>query len=519
MELIRKNIHIDRVKCRAGTQVALEDDINIADVRPDVYQLVQEQGEIIIEELRAVQDHVHVKGKLRFTVLYLSDDDVRKPSSMEGALPFDEQIYMEGVAPTDGVAVKKELEDLSVGIINSRKLSVQALISLELHVEELYDEEAAVELTGEEPVELKRKVIDLAGLAIQKKDIFRIREEIEIPSGHPNIFEIFWMTCELSDVQFRLSDGRIAVQGQVQLFFLYEGEGEGRPVSWYETTVPVGGTLDCLGLTERMVDDISCSIGHKEIEVKADADGEERVVSLELVLDLDMKIYEEEQTEILSDVYGVTRQISVVTGTAKLKQLLMKNTGRARLGGHFRVAEGMPKMQQICHSGCTIQLAEVRVVEEGLRITGAAVVESLYASQDTEIPYCSCEGTIPFSYVLEIPGIRESCTWRLETAPAELSVIMADGEEADVKLSVVFSGIVFDNYEEPMIRDIRVLEPDPEKLGNLPGIVAYIAREGDSLWDIGKRYYVPVSQIRELNELSGDEIQPGEKLLIVKGLA
>ena len=46
MELIRKNIHIDRVKCRAGTQVALEDDINITDIRPDVYQLVQERSSL-----------------------------------------------------------------------------------------------------------------------------------------------------------------------------------------------------------------------------------------------------------------------------------------------------------------------------------------------------------------------------------------------------------------------------------------------------------------------------------------
>ena len=35
---------------------------------------------------------------------------------------------------------KKELEDLSVGMINSRKLSVQALVSLNLYAEELYDE-------------------------------------------------------------------------------------------------------------------------------------------------------------------------------------------------------------------------------------------------------------------------------------------------------------------------------------------------------------------------------------------
>ena len=51
----------------------------------------------------------------------------------------------------------------------------------------------------------------------------------------------------------------------------------------------------------------------------------------------------------------------------------------------------------------------------------------------------------------------------------------------------------------------------------LPGIVAYIVREGDSLWDIGKKYDVPVARMREMNDLTGDEIRPGDKLLVVKG--
>ena len=519
MELIRKNIHIDRMKCKAGTQITLEDDINITDSRPDVYQLIEEQGEILIDELRAVQDHVYVKGKLQFRVLYLSDDDVRRPASMEGSLPFDEQVYMEGVVPTDGVCVKKVLEDLSVGMINSRKLSVQALVSLDLYVEELYDEEAAVELESEEPVECRRKTIDLAGLAIQKKDIFRIREEIELPGGYPNIFEIFWQNVRLEDMEFRVAEGRISVQGQVRVFLMYEGEGEGSPIAWYETTQPFSGVLDCQGLKERMVDDIVCSIGHREVEVKADNDGEERIVSLEIVLDLDMKIYEEEQTEILSDVYGVTKEVEAVSGMGNLKQLLMKNTGKTRINGHFKVADGLPAIAQICHSECIIQLAEERIVEEGLRITGAALVKTLYGTGDAELPYDSISGTIPFSYVLEIPNITQDCTYRLETSVSELSVTMQDGEELDAKVTVTFSGIVFNHYEEPMIRDVKISDPDPQKLSDLPGIVAYIVREGDSLWDIGKRYYVPTAQIREINEMSGDEVKPGDKLLIVKGMA
>ena len=107
MELIKKNIHMDRIKCKASTQITMEDDINITDSRPDVYQLIEEQGEVVIDEIRAVQDHVYIKGKLEFCVLYLSDDDVRRPASMEGSIPFDEQIYMEGVVPTDSVSVKR----------------------------------------------------------------------------------------------------------------------------------------------------------------------------------------------------------------------------------------------------------------------------------------------------------------------------------------------------------------------------------------------------------------------------
>lgn len=103
-------------------------------------------------------------------------------------------------------------------MINSRKLSVQALIRLGLYVEELYDEEAAVELSSNEPVEFRQKTINLASLAIQKKDIFRIREEMELPNGYPNIFDIFWQTCKLGETQFRLSEGKLSIQGEVQLF-------------------------------------------------------------------------------------------------------------------------------------------------------------------------------------------------------------------------------------------------------------------------------------------------------------
>ena len=86
MEFIQKSIQMDREKCSAQTQITLEDDINITDAKPDVYQLVTEKGQADVEEVRAMEDHVHVKGTLRFTVLYIADEEPRRAACMEGPL-------------------------------------------------------------------------------------------------------------------------------------------------------------------------------------------------------------------------------------------------------------------------------------------------------------------------------------------------------------------------------------------------------------------------------------------------
>ena len=78
LELLRKNIHMDRIKGEAQTQIVLEDDINITDAKPDVFILVTEKGDIQTEEIRVMEDHVHVRGKLHFCVFYLSDEEIHR---------------------------------------------------------------------------------------------------------------------------------------------------------------------------------------------------------------------------------------------------------------------------------------------------------------------------------------------------------------------------------------------------------------------------------------------------------
>lgn len=96
---------------------------------------------------------------------------------------------------------------------------------------------------------------------------------------------------------------------------------------------------------------------------------------------------------------------------------------------------------------------------------------------------------------------------------------MLDSEELDIKAVLNFDALVFTTRKTSLITDIKVEELDMNKISELPGIVIYIAGSGDTLWDIGKKYYVPIAQLKEVNELVSEEIKAGDKILVVKGTA
>ena len=118
---------------------------------------------------------------------------------------------------------------------------------------------------------------------------------------------------------------------------------------------------------------------------------------------------------------------------------------------------------------------------------------------------------------MEVPQACEDCRYEVEPALEELRVSVADSGEAEVKAMVSFRGMVCEMHEEPMVTAVNVSQLDPEKLAALPGIVVYIAQDGDSLWSIGKKYYVPVARIKEMNDLASEEVKRGDKILVVKG--
>lgn len=70
---------------------------------------------------------------------------------------------------------------------------------------------------------------------------------------------------------------------------------------------------------------------HKELEAKPDADGELRELDLDAVVELDIKIYEEEPLELVEDLYATDREIDVVREENQFDKILTNTTGKCKI--------------------------------------------------------------------------------------------------------------------------------------------------------------------------------------------
>ena len=522
LELLKKNIHMNRWKGNATSQVTLDDDFIVPDSMDDVDQIILSSGEITIDSVKNQAERLVVRGKLDFTILYRGAEGGLQ--TLSGSINFEEPINVPGLEEQDYVQLMWELEDLNAGIINSRKLSVKALVTLQVKVETAYDVDAAVEVdTGLETtdcpqVEILRRNVDVATIALRHKDTFRIKENLTLSGNKPNIDHILWSEMKLRGVTTRPVDGKMLLDGELMVFVIYQGEGEGAPIQWIEESIPFEGELAVSEVTDDMVPSVTVHLIHKDIEAKPDSDGEMREMDMDAVLELDMKLYREDSMELLSDLYSTNRELSLQTGEACFDKILTKNMSKCKIVEKVSL-QNADRILQICHSGGTVKIDDTEVMEDGLHVEGVLEVRMLYLTSDDAQPIQSAVEDIPFHYLIEAPGINADTICQLNPGLEQLSAVMMGGGVVEVKATISLDLLALQPICEQVIISAADAPMDLDHLQKLPGIVGYIVQPGDSLWKIAKKFHTTIDTVMTANGLTEKSVKPGDRLILVKELS
>ena len=224
------------------------------------------------------------------------------------------------------------------------------------------------------------------------------------------------------------------------------------------------------------------------------------------MLDLDIKLYEEQNISLMTDVYSVNSRLIPVTDEAGYDNLLVRNHVRCRAGDKMKLNSSKDKILQIISSTATVNVDNISIVEDGLMVEGAARVSILYISDNDEDRLGSLTREVPFSQKIDAVGIDTDSFYSVRT----------DVEQLEIKMSIGIDTLILSPGTTQVITDITEEALDYAVFKKLPGICGYIVKSGDTLWDVAKKYYTTVEKIMDTNKLASENIMPGLKLLITR---
>ena len=130
----------------ATSQVTFDEDYNVPDVKPDIGRMIQNKGEVMVDEVRLNDGHAFLKGQLTVDLLYVGEEE-GGICSLSAKLPLEETLNLEGIVSGDKMCLKWEIEDLSLHLIHSRKLNIKAVVTFYAVVDELAGIRLPVELS------------------------------------------------------------------------------------------------------------------------------------------------------------------------------------------------------------------------------------------------------------------------------------------------------------------------------------------------------------------------------------
>lgn len=515
MDVKKRIIKTTINKAQKQVQMTVDEDKNVPDSKIDIEKIIVAKSYIKIQESEGMVDRLRINGQLEGEILYSGTDGNSRIATMQFSLEFEEYFHVEHLLPTDRITLLPEVEDLNITLINSRKIGIRAILNFTIFVVNSDEVEIISDSTGE-GIQLLHKNISMTQLLVDKKDILRLHEEVVLPANRSNIYEALWNYVEIYNLESKIYDQKIQIQGLLHVFLLYLGEEEHVPMQYTEWEIPIRTELECYECKEGMIGNVGYRLIQRNIEIRPDIDGEMRNVQIEIGLEMDLKIYEEVELRLLEDIYHWKKELVPSYETFSYEQLVAKNTAIMKINQKIQLNQKRGKILQLLSIDGQCKIDEMEKEEKGIRVEGIFEGTILYLTSEDSIPINSMPVLLPFSYLIEAKEMKMTDHYHIHADINQLNAVFLDGDEIEIKAEIVFDLIVLSEKVDDIIIKVVEKELDLAKLQQTPGIIGYRVKKGDSLWKIAKKYYTTISSIQRLNPEIEDEVKEGELLIIMK---
>ncbi len=484
MELTKQQLLHYKQTADSVFQINESGDSIIPDSLTDAQRIIDAYPIFMIREKQARQDAMSIKMNISVNVLYLSEDG-STVNSVTIPLTATVSDTLAGITPTSELMCKFSDCNAQARLINSRKISVTATCQMRLKAYDSARELLTSEISGEGSNDCQCLWNEFQSVETQTavSRNFSVNDEITLATSD-NCCGLLRAKASISPNEVKVVNSKVVMKGEIKLDALMNmSDGKLETVS---ATVPFTQISDVSNASESAKTNVEFSLRSMEIEPIIDSSQNGRyLVSMGICADILQS--ETVNRKVLSDIYSVKENLSVETSDFSYIAPVNNNDISVPVNESFELGTVMTNLidADIIYSDVIETLDDMETV--------IPVMCNLLYSDETGQP----QATARRIYV----KTDEPVSGKYNVESTQPKVLNG----TDGSVSVMFKMMLKPASDSTsVITQIDDIKSD----GELPmptesGIMLLRIRPTDTLWDIGKRYRVPLDTIKRANETEG----------------
>lgn len=510
MELIKEKITLNEDIMRNFSNVSAESDIIVPDKKPDILKILQVDAHSVVTSKTISNSCISIEGKVKLKILYVPDRAEEKVKSIITDFDFSHRIDDLNINENMKAKCDADIQRVEFNVINSRKLNVKAVISLETAISGERNIEILTDVDHDGCCETEKKMLSIYNTLSYNEEEFIVRDKIELASGKMSLKELLKYDCHITDTDVKAMSGKVILKGVVNSCILFNGEDNN--IDFMEADTSFTEVFEVPESYEQALCECECSIADVYAVIEEDSDGDMRVVSIEYLINCHIHICKNLELNTINDFYCPGFDTKLTRSECMIDEIICRPKMQTTVREMISIGPEFPQIDRIYNVIAKAYVNKTSVEHNKVMVQGIIDSYILYLSDSIDSPISSFKKEIPFSYILDAPKATSDteCIVSAEAEHTSYNINMAG--EVEIRTTLFINARVIKEENIDIITDAELCDIDAKRKS---GMVIYFVQPDDTLWNIAKRYCISCEDILKLNEnLDKGNLKAGSRIII-----
>lgn len=495
LECAYKDINYCHTKFIQADDCVCDTSLIVPDTKSDIVKVVSVSAYPYVSDTKCEGGRITISGQVKFCVLYIGEDENSRISNLTSTVPFSHVVTHDNTPLIPLSFIR--CHNAEYTLINSRKIKVSSLLKLCIAT---FETSSMKVLTKADGAQCKSKETEFFSPATICRKNIPVTSTVDIPGVQKEIKNILRSSAEVSDFDYKVLSNKAIVKGNIMFTCLFSTDDG---ISTSTVSVPFTEVVEAEGLTQNRETNITLTVSDCDCVSDTDLSGEYKMLDISLLLTATIISFNKERINAVNDLFLPRGNIKTESCTIPVQSCITPAFEDEFIKESITLNSAEPTFEKILD----VNISVLEVSQSENIATAVLEVSVLYLSPNSDFSLNSHSAKISVSHKSGFVNPKNL------TAQVKNAGYVISGENnLELRINISFCAYTATEEDITLFTSCEEAEYTPK---SRPSVIVSFVNKNDTLWDIAKKYNIPVASLASANAIDENaSLAVGSKLII-----